>query len=194
MCWSLCFVIVREAAQDHATDVARRIDRDAKKHHEELANSVIQSSSAVPDTTSSTVDSEEWKKNQLSRSFDKYWSSCHWAKSALLDFEEFAKVSSPRDPKMLSKEDSNELQLSSLRNAFEDSIFPALKNRGWVEQTPSANSKKKILMVGADGSIVSSCVFLQSRLRSNQNLTWSLFISILRLSKYWIVCRRCILN
>jgi len=158
MCWSLCFVGIQEAAQENMADVARRIDREAKKKREELTESVLQTSTSVGTVgiETSTVDSEEWKQKQLAQSFDRYWSSCHWAQSALRDFQEFAKGTRPRDPTKLLVHDSNES--IALSEAFEDIIFPALKNRGWREQTPSTNSRKKKKLVGPDGSTVRESV------------------------------------
>ena len=153
MSWSLCLTALQEAARENVADVARRVEREAKKKRDGAMESALQNG----DAKSSTTDTEEWKAKQLIQSFEKYWSSSQWAVSALQDAFEFAQGRCPRDAAQLDFEGAVDEQ-KPLLEAFSESLLPALKNRGWVEKTPT-NGKKRAALLAPNG--------LQVRLKNN---------------------------
>jgi len=153
MCWSLCFAALEESARDNVTEVARRIDREAKKKRDESMESVLQSVDVEAET--SNTNSEAWRTKQLIQSFERYWSASKWVESAVQDAIEYSKDRTPRDPEQLDTEESVE-ERSPLLQAFNENILPALKNRGWKQESPSDSNRKKRALIGARGESVST--------------------------------------
>lgn len=108
-----------------------------------------------PDQSLPDTKSQEWKKDQLKRSFSKYWEG-EWIDKALSDAKDFMKDKEPRSEDF-STEISEIASTSSLRKAFDDSIVPALKNRGWKESTTKSKGKRCKCMVNKNGTEVSHC-------------------------------------
>ncbi len=106
-----------------------------------------------PDQSLPDTKSQEWKTDQLKKSFAKYWEG-EWIDKALSDAKEFMKDREPRSEDF-STENSEIASTSSLRKAFDDSIVPALKNRGWKVSTTKSKGKRCKCMVNKNGTEVS---------------------------------------
>ena len=149
MSWSFCFFAILEATEENISDVARRVQRDAKKRESGSPGQIKQD---TMDVKPSDTNTEEWKKKQRILSFERYRNSNLWVNSVLRVACKFADKEKPRDPNTIYGAEPSGNEERPLLEAFTESILPALVNRGWKEQITKA---KKHVMVGPTG--VSVC-------------------------------------
>jgi len=137
MCWSLCFSAIVESTQQ------------GKLQRNKVKNKKTRDSEAPE---AQTKEKDICKMDNHRMSFERYWSSNPWIAFAFSDAKKFADNRNPRNFPPLSSENSSENKVSGLRDAFKESILPALKNRGWIEHTSSSNSKKRAFYSAPDGA------------------------------------------
>ena len=132
MYWSLVLLTFREAVED---DI-----RDARKNRD-IETTLLQRKTTDGRSLGGNDDEKKKRRNLINLSFQKLWKShSSWASKALTDGIEFAKTSKPR--KNILKDDKSTVKdTAPLTSAFNKSVWPALRSRGWKEEVLPSGSK-----------------------------------------------------
>jgi len=162
MSWALVLTALREAAMDDVHDMAKRAERAAEKKRESgptsdggmlgkvTAESAPEGSNAPVlsgSTEVSVLSDDKMKEDQLERSFEKLLHAhSSWVSKAIEDALAYAQSNCPRSRIVINTnlaKKSNATQgkppreLSPLTVAFNQNIWPALRSRGWKQETVS---------------------------------------------------------
>lgn len=165
MSWAICMYALHEAVIDNVSDTARRIGRSSTKTLEESLEIDTTENRTKTETKGSdqllhvekdskTLDivdtsSDEWKEKQVAASFTKIVNLQNWIGSVLDDMNEFSKTNAPRDVSVLydvPNDASSPRSMTSLVQAFEESILPVLRTRGWTVRRPEGSRKKNSIV------------------------------------------------
>jgi hypothetical protein len=161
MSWALALVCLQEAAEDDALEKKRK--EEAHKKEKPTAGGVLgQAAGASEDTNEVENDvdqaqedksaSDPVEKDLAEESFQAFLSENEsWVMKALADASAYSKVATSRDKEWVQriidgthnhktgdKENPVQLKLSA---EFNDNVWPALRTRGWKEESGKAGRK-----------------------------------------------------
>lgn len=162
MCWSVALTTIVEAVFSDINETAKRIERAELKKKEKDEHNIESALtvSTAPQPCLSNMGSDEWKAQQITLSFKKFWDANKWVADAIKDAVEFASTNDSRDITSLNDENNTAANSTLLFDAFYDNIWPALKNRGWKDEVDNDNQKRS--WVSSSSRNVSIFVFLFS--------------------------------
>ncbi len=128
MFWSLVLLTMQEAADDDHRDSRKKGDTDKNASHQK-------------NDSDSNANLETNKNPSVSNtSFKKLWeSNSNWASKAVDDAIHYAKFSTPRQASQIGSKSGQEIP--PLTAAFNESVLPVLRSRGWKEETSPNTSK-----------------------------------------------------
>ena len=153
MFWSLVLLTMKEASEDDTRDSRKKRDTDK--------NSPLQKN----DSDSNAQPEADKNSSVSNTSFKKLWdSNSNWASKAVEDAIHYAKFSTPRQAFQIGPK--SEKETPPLTAAFNESVWPVLRSRGWKEEntsnTTKTSKKQTPLKQYIYGSRTVSIIFLKT--------------------------------